>query len=101
MAVAVRAAKQGDLPSILSLLTSLELTVAGVGQHLEHFLVVEDGGKIVGRAGLETYGFHAFLRSVAVRPQYRERGLATSLVTRLIKRARRDCTRSTYSPSGT
>jgi amino-acid N-acetyltransferase len=84
MAVAVRAARQGDLPSIRSLLTSLELTVAGVGQHLEHFLVVEDAGEIVACAGLETYGFHAFLRSVAVRPQYRERGLATSLVTRLI-----------------
>jgi len=90
MAVAARAAKLGDLPSIRSLLTSLELTVAGVGQHLEHFLVVEDAGKIVGCAGLETYGFHAFLRSVAVRPEYRERGLATSLVTRLIDQARQE-----------
>jgi amino-acid N-acetyltransferase len=96
MAVAVRAAKQGDLPSIGLLLSLVDLTVAGVDQHLEHFLVVEDGGKIVACAGLETYGSHAFLRSVAVHPHYRKRGLATSLVTRLVDQARQDRLRAVY-----
>ncbi len=90
MEVSVRAAKPADLPSIRSLLTSVDLTVAGVAQDLDHFLVVENAGKIVACAGLETYGFHALLRSVAVHPQYRNRGLATSLVTRLVDRARQD-----------
>ncbi|OLC28876.1 MAG: hypothetical protein AUH31_08040 [Armatimonadetes bacterium 13_1_40CM_64_14] len=96
MEVVVRGANQGDLPSIRSLLTSVNLTVAGVGEHLEHFLVVEDAGKIVGCAGLETYGFHALLRSVAVHPHYRNRQLATSLVTRLVDQARKDRVHAVY-----
>jgi N-acetylglutamate synthase-like GNAT family acetyltransferase len=90
MNVAVRPAGQGHLPSIRSLLTSVDLTVAGVGEHVDHFLVVEDAGKIVACAGLETYGFHALLRSVAVHPHYRNRGLATLLVSRLVDQTRQD-----------
>lgn len=93
---AVRGAKQGDLPSIRSLLTSLDLAVAGIGQHMDHFLVVEDVGKIVACAGLEIYGFHALLRSVAVHPHYRNRGLATSLVTRLVDQARQNRLHAVY-----
>ncbi len=74
MNVAVRPAGQGDLPFIRSLLMSVDLTVAGVGEHVDHFLVVEDARKIVACAGLETYGFHALLRSVAVHPHYRTEG---------------------------
>ncbi len=96
MEVAVRTAKQADLTSIRSLLTSVDLTVAGVGQHLERFLVVEHAGEIVACAGLETYGFHAFLRSVAVHPAYRKRGLATSLVTRLVDQARQARVHAVY-----
>jgi len=96
MAVAVRAAKQDDLPFVRSLLTSLDLAVAGIGQQMEHFLVVEDAGKIVACAGLETYGVHALLRSVAVHPHYRNRGLATSLVTRLVDQARQDGWHAVY-----
>lgn len=96
MNVAVRTAGQVDLPSIRSLLTSVDLTVAGVGEHVDHFLVVEDGGKIVACAGLETYGFHALLRSVAVHPHYRNRGLATLLVTRLVDQTRQDRLHAVY-----
>ena len=90
MNVAVRSAKQSDLPSLRALLTSVGLTVAGVGQQMDRFLVVEDGGQIVACAGLETYGSLALLRSVAVRPHYRNRGVAALLVTRLVEQARQD-----------
>lgn len=96
MNVAVRTAGQVDLPSSRSLLTSVDLTVAGVGEHVDHFLVVEDAGKIVACAGLETYGFHALLRSVAVHPHYRNRGLATLLVTRLVDQTRQDRLHAVY-----
>ena len=96
MEVAARAAKPADLSSIRSLLTSMDLTVAGVGQDLDHFLVVEDAGKIIACAGLETYGFYAFLRSVAVHPYYRKRGVATSLVTRLVEQARQEGFHAVY-----
>lgn len=96
MNVAVRPAGQGDLPFIRLLLMSVDLTVAGVGEHADHFLVVEDAGKIVACAGLETYGFHALLRSVAVHPHYRNRGLATLLVTRLVDQTRQDRLHAVY-----
>lgn len=47
-------------------------------------------------AGLETYGFHALLRSVAVHPHYRNRGLATLLVTRLVDQTRQDRLHAVY-----
>ncbi len=96
MEAAVRNVKQGDLSSIRSLLTSLDLTVLGVSQHLKNFLVLEDAAKIVACAGLETYGFHAPLRSVAVHPHYRNRGSATLLVTRLVDQARQDGLHAVY-----
>jgi N-acetylglutamate synthase-like GNAT family acetyltransferase len=78
------------------LLTSVDLTVAGVGQHLHRFLVVEDAGEIVACAGLEIYGRYALLRSVAVDPSYRNRGLGASLVTRQVDRARSEGVRQVY-----
>lgn len=87
---AVRSAQQSDLPAIRSLLTLVGLTIAGVGQQLDRFLVVEDAGQIVACAGLETYGSHTLLRSVAVHPDHRNRGLAALLVTRLVEQAGQD-----------
>ncbi len=88
MGISVRAAQHGDRRSVERLLTSVNLTAAGVGRQLHRFLVVEDAVEIVACAGLETYGHCALLRSVAVHANYRHRGLATSLVTQLFDQAR-------------
>jgi hypothetical protein len=50
----------------VALLTDAGLPIDGVPEHFSSFFVVDDGGKIVGAAGLELYGEHALLRSVVV-----------------------------------
>lgn len=92
----IRDAVPADLAAIESLLQSHRLTAAGVGDHVDAFVVAEDGGGIVASAGLEIYGTAALLRSVAVRPDHQGRGLARTLVDRLFDRARRDRVRSLY-----
>jgi len=84
----IRPARPADLSAIETLLGSLDLPTAGVGDQIGEFVVAEDGGAIVATAGLEVYGRAALLRSVAVRPDHQGRGLAQLLVRRLLERAR-------------
>lgn len=96
MAVRIRVAQRDDLPAVGALLKSFDLTAAGVEEHVHEFLVAEDTGEIVASSGLEVYGSGALLRSVAVHPDYRNRGLAKGLVTQLLDRARRAGVRDVY-----
>ncbi len=92
----IRTAGSGDLPTIEALLASFDLTTAGVAGSLGGFLVAEDGGQIIAMAGLEVYGTGALLRSVAVRSDHRNRGIAKTLVTRLVDHARDAGVREVY-----
>lgn len=83
----IRSAAPADLPAVEALLASFELPTSGVADHIENFLVAEDGGRIVASAGIELYGASALLRSVAVHPDYRRRGLARHLIDGLLRRA--------------
>lgn len=55
---------------------------------LKHFLLIRDGPDVVGLIGLEIKADCALLRSLAVKMNYRNRGLATLLVDRIEKYAR-------------
>lgn len=52
--------------------------------------VLEAGGALVGVIALERFGTDGLLRSLAVAPEFRNRGLRRDLVTRLEKYARED-----------
>jgi amino-acid N-acetyltransferase len=80
----LRAARAADLPAIEQLLTLSELPLAGVAENLTGFIVAESEGAIVGTAALEVCDDNALLRSVAVAPAWRSRGLGRALVTRVI-----------------
>ena len=80
----IRSATPADLPRIERLLTSSELPLAGVKESLGTFLIAESGADIVGVAGLEVCCDNALLRSVAVAPSHRSRGVGRELVMRLI-----------------
>jgi amino-acid N-acetyltransferase len=75
----ITAAKRGDLPEILALLEECELPTEGLTTHLSTTLVARKGKEIVGCSALELYQEHALLRSVAVKPSFRKRGLALKL----------------------
>jgi amino-acid N-acetyltransferase len=80
----LRAARTADLPSIEKLLTMSQLPLAGVADSLPGFVVAESEGAIVGTAAIEVCCDNALLRSVAVAPEWRSRGLGRALVTRVI-----------------
>jgi amino-acid N-acetyltransferase len=80
----IRGATVADLPAVERLLTESSLPLDGVREALSAFLVAESGGALVGVAGLEVCCEHALLRSVAVVPAWRSKGLGRELVTRII-----------------
>ena len=62
----------------------------------ELWCVKEQGGRIIGVAGLETWGRQGLLRSVAVDEGRRKGGVGTSLVRRVIGEARKKRLREVY-----
>jgi amino-acid N-acetyltransferase len=92
----LRSAVPADLPAIEKLLTASALPLAGVARALPGFVVAESNGEIVGTAALEACCDNALLRSVAVAPEWRSRGLGRALVTRVIADAEARGTRALY-----
>lgn len=90
MTVAIRPARPTDAPSVRTLLAEAALPLAGVPDSLDHFLVAERDGALVGAIGIERYGTAALLRSAVVHPSVRGTGLGESLVRALLDAARRD-----------
>lgn len=94
--VIVRNASAADLPALERLLVDSQLPLDGVADALPTFLVADAGGELVGVAGLEVCCENALLRSVAVRPEWRSRGLGRVLVGRIIADAEARGIRALY-----
>ena len=86
-AAIIRAATPADLPRVEQLLSASDLPLAGVRDALGDFVVAESGGELVGVAGLEVCCDDALLRSVAVHPNWRSKGVGRALVIRAISDA--------------
>lgn len=84
------------LPSVLALLRACDLPETGVREAFDGFMVAQAGDEVVGCCGLEVHGKHGLLRSLAVTPQYRGRGLGERLVHAAIERARREGLSAVY-----
>ena len=77
----LRPAQGKDLPGIVALLMVCGLPSSDLNAAiLTHFHVIESAGRLVGVACLEVAGSHGLLRSVAVAPDFRGKGLAGRLV---------------------
>lgn len=83
----VEAAQTADAAEILALLRSCGLPVEDISE-VSGFLVARTGGALVGTIGLERSGDAALLRSLAVRPEARGKGVARSLCESLLSEAR-------------
>lgn len=94
--VHVRAATAKDLSAVKDLLSQSDLPLEGVSESLASFVVAEREGKIVGVAGLEECGDYGLLRSAAVAPEWRGRGLGRMLVERVIADAESAGLRALY-----
>ncbi|MBM3396294.1 MAG: GNAT family N-acetyltransferase [Betaproteobacteria bacterium] len=92
----IRAASLADWPSIAALLNEAVLPLAGAEVHLDDFVVMDEGDRMVGVAGLERYGHVALLRSVVVRAAHRHTGIGRQMFDALCAKARRDEVRGLY-----
>lgn len=92
----LRRASNEDLPRVEKLLMDSKLPLDGVKESLEDFVVAEVNGDIVGVAGLEVCCDDALLRSVAVRPEWRSKGVGRALVNRAIAEAESRGLRALY-----
>ncbi len=72
------------------------MPAADVGPHLDHFLVGKSGGAVVGVVGLEPIAPCGLLRSLAVAPQFRGKGVARALCSRIEAHAGQQGVRALY-----
>lgn len=75
----IQAATRQDLPAVRRLLTSQNLPVDGVDEHVSTMVVAKSEGAVVGAAAVEIYAGGALLRSVVVDPAVRGQGLGHRL----------------------
>ena len=83
----IRSATTKDLPAVEQLLRDSALPTVGVQDFIGDFLVAEAGNDIVGVVGMEYCCNYGLLRSTAVTPTWRSKGLGRQLVEQIIARA--------------
>jgi N-acetylglutamate synthase-like GNAT family acetyltransferase len=86
----VRRARRADLASARDLLRSAGLPLAGVEEHFDGFwtaYVADD--RLAGVAGSERYGSTWLLRSLAVDPSLRGKGIGSALLAAVVAEGRR------------
>ena len=87
--IELRPARSADFDSIARLLSGADLPVEDLDvTMLDAFVVATDGEVRVGVVGLEIHESNALLRSLAVEPQRRSRGLGARLVDAIETEAR-------------
>jgi amino-acid N-acetyltransferase len=81
-----RPATPADLPGIRALLETVDLPLAGLEQ-ASLWVFEDETGRVLACAGLEVHGDAGLLRSLAVAPDARARGLGERLVRHVISAA--------------
>ncbi|HET8723847.1 MAG TPA: GNAT family N-acetyltransferase [Anaeromyxobacteraceae bacterium] len=89
-------ASGGDLDAIRRLLVAALLPSGDLGGPNQRFIVARQGGRVVGCAGLETFGENGQLRSMAVHWTSRNAGLGSTLHGRLLFEALQAGVRNLY-----
>ncbi|HQR29522.1 MAG TPA: GNAT family N-acetyltransferase [Anaeromyxobacteraceae bacterium] len=81
-------ADPGDLPDLRALVRSSGLRDEDMGLPGQRFLLAREAGRLVGCIGLEVHGAEGLLRSFAVEPGSRGRGVGRALHQRAVALAR-------------
>jgi amino-acid N-acetyltransferase len=90
----IEVASKKDLPGVIVLLQDTGLPPDGIEPHIDNFLIIRSPHRasgrevLVGCVGLEVYENYALLRSLAVHPDFRRRGIGMSLVRRITDNAK-------------
>jgi amino-acid N-acetyltransferase len=83
----VRPATPADAPALFALLADARLPTADVDCAAQDFLLAFADGRLVGSVGLERRGADGLLRSLAVVPELRHRGLGGRLHDQMVTHA--------------
>ena len=86
--IQLRPAAPDDWSEVAALLRRCGLPAEGTQDSIEAFHVALDKGRIIGCAAAEQGGRAIVVRSAAVDPVYRDRGVASRLIETLLLRAR-------------
>jgi amino-acid N-acetyltransferase len=84
----IRQARSSDERAVRALLKKTDLPFEDVEIGQQTFLVAAAGGRIVGTVGVETYGRHGLLRSLAVDEKLRGCGLGSELTEEMVEKSR-------------
>lgn len=96
----LRLARPEDVPAVEKLLTAEWLPPLRIREFLETFWVLDQGGLVLGAAGLEVYGESGVIRSVVVDPSVRGRRFGDLLSKTAIDEARRRGAKRLYLFTG-
>lgn len=96
MPFVIESAAPEDLEPVLALLRAARLPDEGVREVVPTLLVVRADGRVAGCAAVEVYGRDALLRSVAVDPALRGRGVGRQLTEAALAMACRYEVRAVY-----
>jgi amino-acid N-acetyltransferase len=92
----IESAGPGDEAALRAFLQSAGLPAADVDPRRQEYLLAHEGGALVGTIGLEIHGQDGLLRSLAVAPHQRGRGLAAKLHDGALELARSRGLRTVY-----
>ncbi|MFA4936639.1 MAG: GNAT family N-acetyltransferase [Candidatus Methanoperedens sp.] len=96
MDTGIRKATQADLKDIKTILSFYYLDTENVEKNLPEFIVAQTDNKIIGCACLDLDpGDVVELRSIAILPSYRNKGVGSKLVDTILQRAQ-DLTDTVY-----
>lgn len=84
----VERAKPEDWGEVSQLLARCGLPLEGLRDHFANAVVVKEAGRIIACAAVELYGTACIVRSMAVAPEARGRGLGNLLTDEILKLAR-------------
>lgn len=86
----LRPATTHDVPAIVALLAAVQLPPNELEDHLDHVVVAEQDGRIVGCGGLEVYSDcdAGLVRSMAVEEELRGSGLGAAILEWVSEHAR-------------
>lgn len=96
MAITIAPARPDDVAAVLQVLERNGLPTLGLSDERPTMVVAREEDRVVGSAALEIYPDGALLRSVAVDPSMRGRGLGSRLVAGALDMARTRGVESIY-----
>ncbi len=88
MAVVLRRARADEIEAVIAVIVAEGMPAMELERWIEQFWVLDDGGTLLGCAGVENYGEAAVLRSVAVAQPLRGTGWGVRLVERSLEYAK-------------